>query len=106
MIRFDWADPFLLDAQLSDDERMVRDSARDRPVDGEIDRRLDRGVRIKPDRIDRAQNAPVHVRQPRGVSRVARGGVGRALRGDRDAVDDGALPLCDSHGAHSFSSVQ
>ena len=28
MIRFDWADPFLLDAQLSDDERMVRDSAR------------------------------------------------------------------------------
>ncbi|MDB5695453.1 MAG: acyl-CoA dehydrogenase [Sphingomonas bacterium] len=25
---FDWADPFLLDEQLSDDERMVRDSAR------------------------------------------------------------------------------
>jgi glutaryl-CoA dehydrogenase len=26
---FDWADPFLLDAQLSEDERMVRDTARD-----------------------------------------------------------------------------
>ena len=28
MIRFDWADPFLLDTQLTDDERMIRDSAR------------------------------------------------------------------------------
>ncbi|WP_419807249.1 acyl-CoA dehydrogenase [Sphingomonas sp.] len=28
MGRFDWADPFLLDEQLSDDERMVRDTAR------------------------------------------------------------------------------
>ncbi|ACY17378.1 acyl-CoA dehydrogenase [Haliangium ochraceum] len=27
--RFDWSDPFLLEAQLSDDERMIRDSARD-----------------------------------------------------------------------------
>ncbi len=27
--RFDWADPFDLDSQLSDDERMIRDSARD-----------------------------------------------------------------------------
>jgi glutaryl-CoA dehydrogenase len=26
--RFDWADPFLLDQQLTDEERMVRDSAR------------------------------------------------------------------------------
>jgi glutaryl-CoA dehydrogenase len=26
---FDWADPFLLDAQLTEDERMVRDTARD-----------------------------------------------------------------------------
>ena len=26
--RFDWADPFLLDDQLSDDERLIRDSAR------------------------------------------------------------------------------
>ena len=25
--RFDWIDPFLLDQQLTDDERMVRDSA-------------------------------------------------------------------------------
>ncbi|HEX8420386.1 MAG TPA: acyl-CoA dehydrogenase, partial [Sphingomonas sp.] len=25
---FDWADPFLLDDQLSEDERMIRDSAR------------------------------------------------------------------------------
>lgn len=25
---FDWADPFLLDDQLEDDERMLRDSAR------------------------------------------------------------------------------
>ncbi|KTT69194.1 acyl-CoA dehydrogenase [Sphingomonas endophytica] len=28
MNRFDWADPFLLDAQLDDEERMIRDSAR------------------------------------------------------------------------------
>ncbi|HEU0043618.1 acyl-CoA dehydrogenase [Sphingomonas sp.] len=28
MGRFDWADPFLLDEQLTDDERMVRDTAR------------------------------------------------------------------------------
>lgn len=28
MQKFDWADPFLLDDQLSDDERMIRDSAR------------------------------------------------------------------------------
>jgi len=28
LLRFDWADPFLLDEQLSDDERMIRDSAR------------------------------------------------------------------------------
>ena len=28
MNRFDWSDPFLLDEQLSDDERMVRDTAR------------------------------------------------------------------------------
>jgi glutaryl-CoA dehydrogenase len=28
MARFDWADPFLLDDQLEDDERMIRDSAR------------------------------------------------------------------------------
>ena len=27
MIRFDWADPFLLEDQLEDDERMIRDSA-------------------------------------------------------------------------------
>src|SRR5947209_2380119 len=27
--RFQWDDPFLLDAQLSDDERMIRDTARD-----------------------------------------------------------------------------
>ncbi len=26
--RFDWNDPFLLDQQLTDDERMVRDTAR------------------------------------------------------------------------------
>ncbi len=26
---FDWADPFRLDAQLTEDERMIRDSARD-----------------------------------------------------------------------------
>ena len=25
---FDWADPFLLDDQLSEDERMIRDTAR------------------------------------------------------------------------------
>ncbi len=29
MGRFDWADPFALDAQLTDEERMVRDTARD-----------------------------------------------------------------------------
>jgi glutaryl-CoA dehydrogenase len=28
MTRFDWADPFLLDDQLTDDERMIRDAAR------------------------------------------------------------------------------
>ena len=28
MSRFDWADPFLFDEQLSDDERMIRDTAR------------------------------------------------------------------------------
>ncbi|MFZ8366168.1 acyl-CoA dehydrogenase family protein, partial [Staphylococcus aureus] len=28
MARFDWADPFFLDDQLEDDERMIRDSAR------------------------------------------------------------------------------
>ena len=28
MARFDWEDPFLLDQQLSDDERMIRDTAR------------------------------------------------------------------------------
>jgi glutaryl-CoA dehydrogenase len=28
MARFDWADPFFLDDQLSDDERMIRDTAR------------------------------------------------------------------------------
>ena len=28
MAKFDWADPFLLDDQLSEDERMIRDSAR------------------------------------------------------------------------------
>ncbi len=28
MSRFDWADPFLLDDQLTDDERMIRDAAR------------------------------------------------------------------------------
>ncbi len=28
MGKFDWADPFLLDDQLSDDERMIRDTAR------------------------------------------------------------------------------
>ncbi|WP_242095461.1 MULTISPECIES: acyl-CoA dehydrogenase [unclassified Sphingomonas] len=28
MARFDWADPFLLDDQLSDDERMIRDTAK------------------------------------------------------------------------------
>ena len=27
--RFDWSDPFLLDQQLTDDERMIRDTARD-----------------------------------------------------------------------------
>jgi glutaryl-CoA dehydrogenase len=27
--RFDWSDPFLLESQLSDDERMIRDSARE-----------------------------------------------------------------------------
>ena len=26
--RFDWSDPFLLDQQLTNEERMVRDSAR------------------------------------------------------------------------------
>ena len=29
MTRFDWQDPFALDAQLTDEERMVRDTARD-----------------------------------------------------------------------------
>ncbi|MBC7061383.1 acyl-CoA dehydrogenase, partial [Salmonella enterica subsp. enterica serovar Enteritidis] len=29
MGRFDWSDPFGLDAQLTDEERMVRDAARD-----------------------------------------------------------------------------
>ncbi|SFR77833.1 acyl-CoA dehydrogenase [Sphingomonas jatrophae] len=29
MIRFDWNDPFLLDEQLTDEERMIRDTARD-----------------------------------------------------------------------------
>ena len=28
MARFDWADPFFLDDQLTDDERMIRDTAR------------------------------------------------------------------------------
>ncbi|WP_298892977.1 acyl-CoA dehydrogenase family protein, partial [uncultured Sphingomonas sp.] len=28
MTPFDWSDPFLLDDQLSEDERMVRDTAR------------------------------------------------------------------------------
>ena len=28
MASFDWADPFRLDDQLSDDERMIRDTAR------------------------------------------------------------------------------
>lgn len=28
MGKFDWADPFLLDDQLSEDERMIRDTAR------------------------------------------------------------------------------
>ena len=28
MGKFDWADPFLLDDQLTDDERMIRDTAR------------------------------------------------------------------------------
>ncbi len=28
MGKFDWADPFLLDEQLSEDERMIRDTAR------------------------------------------------------------------------------
>ena len=28
MGKFDWADPFLLDDQLSEDERMIRDSAK------------------------------------------------------------------------------
>ena len=28
MTRFDWADPFLFDEQLSDDERMIRDTAK------------------------------------------------------------------------------
>ena len=28
MAHFDWADPFLLDDQLSEDERMIRDTAR------------------------------------------------------------------------------
>ena len=29
MGRFDWQDPFALDAQLTDEERMIRDAARD-----------------------------------------------------------------------------
>ena len=29
MQKFDWADPLLLDAQLEDEERMIRDTARD-----------------------------------------------------------------------------
>ena len=28
MTRFDWADPFLLDEQLTDEERLIRDTAR------------------------------------------------------------------------------
>jgi glutaryl-CoA dehydrogenase len=28
MVPFDWADPFQLDDQLSDEERMIRDAAR------------------------------------------------------------------------------
>ncbi len=28
MVRFDWADPLLLDEQLSDEERLIRDTAR------------------------------------------------------------------------------
>ena len=36
--RFDWADPFLLDAQLSEDERMVRDTARSYATDALLPR--------------------------------------------------------------------
>ena len=28
-VSFDWADPMLLDQQLTDDERLIRDTARD-----------------------------------------------------------------------------
>jgi glutaryl-CoA dehydrogenase len=41
MGRFDWADPFGLDAQLTDEERMVRDAARDY-AQGELQPRVTR----------------------------------------------------------------
>ncbi len=36
--RFKWADPILLDEQLSDEEKMIRDSARDY-CQGQLDNR-------------------------------------------------------------------
>src|SRR3990172_1469406 len=52
---FDWADPFDLDDQLSEDERLVRDSARDyatdkllpRVTDAFLDERFDREIMIE-----------------------------------------------------------
>ncbi len=40
MSEFDWADPFLLDAQLSDEERAIRDAARDYAQDNLLPRVL------------------------------------------------------------------
>ena len=50
--RFDWADPFLLDEQLTDDERMIREAARDycqdkllpRVISAYLEERTDREI--------------------------------------------------------------
>ena len=39
MGKFDWADPFLLDDQSSEDERMIRDTEHSRESAGAADRR-------------------------------------------------------------------
>ena len=95
---FVWEDPFLLDEQLSEEERMVRDAARDYAQDrlalAGADGQPQRDLRPR-DHVGDGRARPARADHPRGVRR--RRGVLRRLRADRPRGRAGrfGLPLGD-----------
>ena len=93
MGRFDWEDPFALDAQLTDEERMVRDAARDyaqgellpRVTSAFLDERFDREIMTEMGALGLLGSTIPETYGGAGLGYVAYGLVAREV----EAVDSG-----------------